>query len=74
MNERVKKLTDEARALPPAERAELVEGILDSLDAADPRLDRLWAGEAADRLAAYRRGEVAAVDLRDVLAGPAKRP
>jgi len=42
--------------------------MLDSLDRADPAVDQLWAREAADRLAAYRRGEVAARELDDVVA------
>jgi putative addiction module component (TIGR02574 family) len=56
MNERGKILTDVAAKLPPDERPELVESILQSLDAAtDSRLDQLWANEAKDRLTAYRR-------------------
>ena len=77
MNERVKKLTDEATKLSPAERAELVEGILQSLDTTDPRLDQLWADEAKDRLAAYQRGEISSVDLDEILAkhcGDTERP
>lgn len=31
-------------------------------------LDRLWAREATDRMAAYRRGELAAKDLSEVVA------
>jgi len=54
MNERIKELTEQASLLPPIERAELVEGILQSLDATDPHVDQLWAEEAKDRLAAYR--------------------
>ena len=69
MNERIKRLTDEAIGLSPDERAELVEGILQSLDPTDARLDRLWADEAKDRLAAYRRGEIESCDLDAVLAG-----
>jgi len=67
MNERIKKLTDEALKLPPVERAELIEGILQSLDATDPRLDRLWASEVADRVAAYQRGEIEAHDFDEVI-------
>ncbi len=67
MNELVKKLTEQAGKLSPSERADLVEGILQSLDAADPRLDDLWAGEAEDRLAAFRRGEIASVDFDTVV-------
>jgi hypothetical protein len=42
--------------------------VLDSLDRADPDIDELWAREATDRVAAYRRGELAAKDLSDVVA------
>ncbi len=41
---------------------------LDNLDLPDASLDALWAKEANDRLAAYRRGEVKAVALPDVIA------
>lgn len=73
MNERIKKLTEQARLLPPIERAELVEGILQTLDVADPNLDRLWAEEAKDRLAAYRSGELEALDFDETL-GKHNRP
>jgi len=45
-----------------------VERILDSLHEPDASLDVLWAKEADDRLAAYRRGEIHAVALSDVIA------
>jgi hypothetical protein len=32
------------------------------------QIDRLWAKEAEERLAAYRRGEIKAVPLQEVLA------
>jgi len=54
--------------LPPEERMQVVELILDSLDEPDASLDALWAKEADDRLAAYRRGEVKAVALSKVIA------
>jgi len=58
----------QAVKLPPEERMEVVERILDSLDEPDAALDALWAKEADDRLAAYRRGEVKAVALSEVIA------
>ena len=61
-------LSAQAAQLPPAERMEVVERILDSLDQPDAALDMLWANEASDRLAAYRRGEIKAVALYDVIA------
>ena len=54
--------------LPPEERMQVVERILDSLDQPDAALDALWAKEVDDRLKAYRRGEVKAVALSEVIA------
>ena len=68
MSNDAKKLIERARALPPQDRIALVEDVLDSLDRADPNINQLWAREVRDRLAAYRRGELAAKDLDDVLA------
>jgi putative addiction module component (TIGR02574 family) len=68
MSNRAKTLTEQARALPPQDRIALVEDVLDSLDRADPDIDQLWVREASDRLAAYRRGELAAKDLSDIVA------
>jgi len=68
MSNEARTLIEKARALPPEDRIALIEDMLDSLDRADPAVDQLWAREAADRLAAYRRGEVAARELDDVVA------
>ena len=68
MTKAAKALSDQARKLSPDERLELVDDLLASLDEADAAIDRLWAKEAEDRLAAYRRGEVKAVPLQEVLA------
>ena len=61
-------LSTQAAQLAPEERIQLVERILNSLDQPDAALDALWANEASDRLAAYRRGEIKAVGLSDVIA------
>lgn len=68
MSQTAETLSAQAVQLPPDERLALVEQILDSLDEPDPTLDALWAAEADDRLAAYRRGEIRAVALSEVLA------
>lgn len=68
MNAKAKALGEQARELSPQDRITLVEDVLDSLDQADPAIDRLWAKEAGERLAAYRRGEISARDLNDVIA------
>ncbi|GAB3498470.1 hypothetical protein GCM10027399_23680 [Curvibacter fontanus] len=70
MSQNAESLSQQAAQLPPAERMKLVERILDTLDTLDtpdPNLDALWAKEAEDRLAAYRRGEISALPLAEVL-------
>ncbi len=68
LTERSKQLVREAQSLPAAERIEVAESILTSLDEPDQQLDKLWAEEAEARLAAYRRGEIKAIWLAEVLA------
>jgi putative addiction module component (TIGR02574 family) len=68
MSQSAETLSAQAAKLPPEERVEVVERILDSLDQPNVTLDALWAKEADDRLAAYRRGEIKAVALSDVIA------
>ena len=68
MSQAAEALSAQATQLPPEERMQVVERILDSLDQPDAALDALWAKEADDRLAAYRRGEIKAVALSDVIA------
>jgi len=61
-------LSAQAAQLPSAERIEVVERILDSLEQPDALLEALWTEEANVRMAAYRRGEIKAVALIDVIA------
>jgi putative addiction module component (TIGR02574 family) len=61
-------LLKQAKALAPAQKLELVEALLNELDRTDDRVDATWAVEAADRLAAYRKGEIHAIPLAQVLA------
>ncbi len=68
MSQAAETLSAQVAQLPPAERIEVVERILDSLDQPDAALDAVWAKEADDRLAAYRRGEIKAMALSDVIA------
>ena len=68
MTDAAKNLSAQARKLSADERLKLVDDILASLDEPDPAIDRLWAKEAEERLAAYRRGEIKSVSLQEVLA------
>jgi len=56
----------EALALEPADRADLVDSLLASLDSdAIKAVENAWAQEAEDRLRAYRAGKI------EALSGPA---
>lgn len=63
-----KEIMAAALKLPASERAVLADELLHSLDKTDPAIDALWAKEAEERLAAYDRGEVEAIDADAVLA------
>ena len=62
-----KNILKEALNLKPAQKAELVDKLLSSLDKPDKEMDKLWAQEAEDRIDAYERGEIKAVTLQEVL-------
>ena len=61
-----RELLEQARKLDPAERLELVDGLLQSLDRPDPAVDAVWLEEAERRLAAYRAGKVRGVPAEDI--------
>lgn len=61
-------LLRQALELPANDRAALVESLIVSLDKPDPAPDALWLKEAESRLAAYRSGELGAVDADEVFA------
>ena len=44
------------------------EALLNELDRTDDRIDVAWSAETEDRLAAYRKGEIRATPLAQVLA------
>jgi putative addiction module component (TIGR02574 family) len=68
MNQIAKRLADEAEKLPVADRIQMVEHLLASLDKPDPAIDAAWITEGEARLEAYKRGELPARDATDVLA------
>jgi putative addiction module component (TIGR02574 family) len=58
-----------ALAMSPDDRGKLADALLASLaEAPPPEVDAAWALEVADRLDAYSRGEVAALDAASVFA------
>ena len=66
MSETAKKIFQDAIKLPATERALLIEELLTSMDKPDPDIDKLWAKEAEDRLAAYRRGDMESYSTEEV--------
>jgi putative addiction module component (TIGR02574 family) len=69
MTDALQELYDKAAALPPEQRAELAELLLDTLDrAGDQEIADAWAGEIEQRLADYRAGRVTTVSWEEVRA------
>lgn len=61
-------LEREAMRLPPRARALLADALLGSLDDEAAReIQAAWAREAGDRLEAFHRGEIVALDGPEVL-------
>lgn len=58
-----------ALKLDPADRFELVDQLLHSLDRPDPEIDRIWLEEAERRLAAYRAGKIQGIPAEEIF-GP----
>jgi putative addiction module component (TIGR02574 family) len=66
MSSSAETLLRQALQLSPNDRAALVEGLITSLDKPDAELDALWLKEAEDRMAAYRSGDLDAIDANQV--------
>ncbi len=62
-----KEILKDALTLKPAEKAELVNKLLSSLDKPDRDIDQLWAKEAESRIDAFEQGELKAITLEMVL-------
>jgi putative addiction module component (TIGR02574 family) len=68
-----KSVLAQALKLSASDRAALVENLILSLDKPDSSLDAEWLKEAEDRLAAYRSGELEAIDADEVFKELGKR-
>ncbi len=61
-------LTNEALKLPPLERAQIIDALWSSLDPAEQNaIDQAWLLESRDRLAAFRAGQLTAINGEDAL-------
>ena len=61
------EILKDALNLRPAEKAELIDKLLSSLDKPDKEIDTLWAKEAEARIEAYDQGKIKALTLKEVL-------
>lgn len=69
MNERVKRLTEEIRKLPPEEQADLIDALIVlTYRKPDPEIDKAWAEEAERRWARYQSGQDVAVESSEAIA------
>lgn len=68
MNTNSQAIIEQAKQLTALEKIEVVNALLASVDKPDAEIDKQWVSETEDRLAAYRRGEIKAMDLDQVLA------
>jgi putative addiction module component (TIGR02574 family) len=63
------EIEEQAKNLPPEERARLAESLLESLQQEGvAEVEAAWDKEIRARVAAYRRGEEKAIDGESVLA------
>ena len=61
-------LANEALKLPPLERAQIIDALWNSLDPADQdAIDKAWLLESQDRLAAFRAGQLTAINGEEAL-------
>lgn len=68
MSAPLKDIETMARALAPAERAELAEALIESLRSPLPDVEAAWAKESEQRVSAFDRGEVPSDAAEDVFA------
>ncbi len=61
------EILKDALNLRPAEKAELIDKLLSSLDNPDIEIDALWAKEAEARIEAYDQGKIKAFTLKEAL-------
>ena len=68
MSPNLKECETTALKLPVADRAILIEHLIESLDVLDDvENERLWVKEAEDRFAAYKQGRVSARPAADAI-------
>lgn len=64
----LKQILEQARSLSADDRAKLIETLLESLHAPISDVEKAWAEEIEQRLAAFDRGELPTYSAEDVFA------
>lgn len=69
MSSLLTELSERALQLPPQERAQIAEGLLESLqEFSSPEVDAAWDAEILNRMGEYERGTAVLVPAADVFA------
>lgn len=68
MSASLEQIEEQARVLTPEERAKLAESLLESLHSPLAEIEKAWADEIEQRVAAFDRGEIPAYPAEDVFA------
>ncbi|HCH24523.1 MAG TPA: hypothetical protein DE179_09545 [Oceanospirillaceae bacterium] len=61
------EVLQQALALSSQEKAQIIEGLLASLDTPGADIDSAWAAEVDARVDAYDKGQLSSVSVADVL-------
>lgn len=61
------KIVNKALKMTPAERAEIIDQLLRSLDEPDAEIDSLWKEEVENRIDAYEAGNAKTVTVQEML-------
>jgi len=67
MNTQIESLVEQARKLSPEEQAILAETLYEMVNPPNQEWEAAWVKECEDRLAAYQRGEIKAVDSDEAM-------
>ena len=67
MRSAAEKVRKQFRALPDAEKLQLVDVLLTELDKPDPNIDRVWVAESQRRWKAYKAGKMKAIPYSEVM-------
>jgi len=68
MSASLKQIEEQARGLAAEERAKLAESLLESLHSPSAEIEKAWAEEIEQRVAAFDRGEIPAYAAEDEFA------